>query len=579
MIQSHQLSLFDGVKCTALPLSDEVESAIQLLSENEKEKSHGSIYTRPEVVHFILDLIDYKPSGPLRSKRILEPAFGGGDFLFPIIDRLIDSLQLEGQGLSYESIANCIFGIEIHQRTFIKTKRKVIAHLVERGFDENTAHLLADAWLKQGDFLLEPLESNFDFITGNPPYVRQELIPAPLLSEYKLRYTTLFDRADLYIPFIERSLNLLHSIGTLGFICSDRWMKNRYGGPLRSLVSRDFHLAVYVDMVGTNAFTEEVSAYPAITVFKRTVGEQTCIVHRPPISASSLSEIATAITTNNPGKTPGLFRKASIQQSGTEPWILEASERIALLRRLEKGYPTIEDVGCRVGIGVATGADRHFIAPYESLAVEPNRKLPLATTKDISSGQVKWRGLGVINPFEDNGRLVDLEKYPLLRSYLTSRKDAIAARHCAKKSPGRWYRTIDRIWPGLARQPKLLIPDIKGEAHIVYERGELYPHHNLYFVTSTEWNLHALQAVLLSSITKLFIAAYSTQMRGGYLRFQAQYLRRLRLPDWRSVDDELRNKLIEAGLTRKLADCNDATFELYKLSHEEWALLDDNGEK
>ncbi len=578
MIQSRQLSLFDGANSSALPLGDEVVSAIKSLAENRKEKSHGSIYTRSEVVHFILDLLDYKASEPLGSKRILEPAFGGGDFLFPIIERLIDSLHLDGQGLNYESIANCIFGIELHRETFTKTSRKVTGYLVERGFDENTARMLTDAWLRQGDFLLEPLESNFDYIIGNPPYVRQELIPEPLLSEYKLRYTTLFDRADLYIPFMERSLNLLHSTGTLGFICSDRWMKNRYGGPLRSLVSKEFHLAVYVDMVGTNAFTEEVTAYPAITVFNRNSGEKTCIVHRPPISSPSLSEIATAIATNNPGSAPGLFRKTTIQHSGTEPWILEASERIALLRRLEKDNPTIEDVGCRIGIGVATGADRHYIAPYESLAVEPDRKLPLATTKDISSGQVKWLGLGVINPFEDDGSLVDLEKYPLLRSYLAARKDAIAGRHCAKKSPDRWYRTIDRIWPDLAKQPKLLIPDIKGEAHIVYERGELYPHHNLYFVTSTEWNLHALQAVLLSSITNLFIAAYSTQMRGGYLRFQAQYLRRLRLPNWRSVDDDLRRKLTEAGFTRKLADCNNAVFKLYQLSHEERAILEENGE-
>ena len=57
--------------------------------------------------------------------------------------------------------------------------------------------------------------------------------------------------------------------------------------------------------------------------------------------------------------------------------------------------------GCRVGIGVATGADKHFIGPFESLAVEPDRKLPLVTTKDIRSGEVKWGGLAVIN----HGRL------------------------------------------------------------------------------------------------------------------------------------------------------------------------------
>jgi len=37
----------------------------------------------------------------------------------------------------------------------------------------------------------------------------------------------------LYIPFIERSLCMLAPGGALGFICADRWMKNRYGAPLR----------------------------------------------------------------------------------------------------------------------------------------------------------------------------------------------------------------------------------------------------------------------------------------------------------------------------------------------------------
>jgi methylase of polypeptide subunit release factors len=68
-------------------------------------------------------------------------------------------------------------------------------------------------------------------VIGNPPYVRQELIPEALLTEYRARFETLYDRADLYVPFIERSLSLLRAGGALGFICSDRWMKNKYGGP------------------------------------------------------------------------------------------------------------------------------------------------------------------------------------------------------------------------------------------------------------------------------------------------------------------------------------------------------------
>ena len=65
----------------------------------------------------------------------------------------------------------------------------------------------------------------------------------------------------------------------------------------------------------------------------------------------------------------------------------------------------------------------------------------------------------------------------------------------------------------------------------------------LYFITSNEWDLYALQAVLLSGIARLFVSIYSTRMRGGYLRFQAQYLRRIRLPYWQDVDEKLKNAL------------------------------------
>lgn len=441
---------------------------------------------------------------------------------------------------------------------------------------ENIAERLVNEWLAQGDFLLEPFATDFDFVAGNPPYVRQELIPAPLLSEYKARHSTLYDRADLYIPFIERSLSLLNETGTLGFICSDRWMKNRYGGPLRSFISRDFHLAVHVDMVGTDAFTQEVSAYPAITIFNRASNQPTATVHRPKISNAAFAEIVNAIDQNDPGNGRRLFNSAMVQRERTKPWILESSDQIDLLRRIELDFPAIEETGCRIGIGVATGADKCFIGPFDSLDVEDDRKLKLATTRDIASGEVRWQGLGVINPFSDQGGLVELKQYPRLRAYLEARKDAIAGRHCAKKTPKQWYRTIDRIWPELTTRPKLLIPDIKGNAHIVFERGDLYPHHNLYFITSNEWDLRALQAILLSSLTRLFISTYSTHMRGGYLRFQAQYLRRLRVPEWYLVSNPLRQQLIEAAKLRDPIACNEAVFSLYDLSTRERATLGGN---
>ena len=570
-----QMNLFEAQGLDVFTPSSSVVQAVEDLATSGGVEARGAIFTRPVVVDFILDLIGYKPELDLQNYRILEPSFGGGDFLCPIVDRLLASLNRQKIKPTFENLSDCLRAVELHRETFLTTKQMVFENLRDR-IPEHTSERLVNAWLIQGDFLIESLKANFDFVAGNPPYVRQELIPAPLLAEYKARYSTLYDRADLYVPFIERSLSLLKSKGVLGFICSDRWMKNRYGGPLRSFVSRDFHLSVYVDMVGTDAFTEEVTAYPAITVFSRSPSKATATVHRPKISFEAFAEISEAIERNDPGNGMKLFKSAVVQRQGSEPWILESSDQIDLLRRIESGFPLIEEMGCRIGIGVATGADKCFIGPFDSLDVETDRKLPLATTRDISSGEVNWRGLGVINPFSEEGKLVDLENYPKLNAYLQARRGAIAGRHCAKKTPDRWYRTIDRIWPELATRPKLLIPDIKGEAHIVYEPGKLYPHHNLYFVTSEQWDLRALQAVLLSSLTRLFISTYSTQMRGGYLRFQAQYLRRLRLPQWDSVSQKLRQQLRFAAEQRDFEACNEAVFSLFNLTAKEQAALGGN---
>lgn len=567
------MSLGLELRQASLPGLCPVADAVESLAGMGGEEQRGAVFTRREVVDFVLDLVGYTTNRPLHRLSLLEPSFGGGDFLLPAIKRLLlawKSAKPEASPL--EALKGCIRAVELHGETFDRTCVAVIDCLVEEGIGADDARAISAHWLLRGDFLLSSFPEPFDLVVGNPPYVRQELIPEALLREYRSRYTTMYDRADLYVAFIERSLLLLRAGGALGFICADRWMKNRYGGPLRALVARDFHLKIHIDMSNTSAFHSDVVAYPAITVISREKPGVTRLAFRPAIEASVLSALAADLTAETLQQ--GQVRELADVASGSEPWIFDSAEQLAIVRRLERDFPLLEDTGCKVGIGVATGADQAFIGPMESLDVEEDRKLPLVMTRDIADGTVQWRGLGVINPFADDGGLVDLARYPRLERYLVARKTQIAGRHCALRDQTKWYRTIDRITPSLAMKPKLLLPDIKGSAHVVYEDGHLYPHHNLYFVTADTWDLHALQAVLLSNVARLFVTSYSTRMRGGFLRFQAQYLRRIRLPQWSEVTAELRNSLSEAAKVKDLAACNHAAIKLYGLTPDEADLLE-----
>lgn len=531
----------------------------------------GAVFTRPEVVASLLDLAGYTGDAPLHRWSLLEPSFGAGDFLLPAVDRLLVACAAARVTPdAARTLGAAVRGVEVHPASFEATRERLRARLLAWGASPRDAAWLCDAWLVRDDFLLAPIEGPFDVVVGNPPYVRQERIAAPLLAEYRRRYRTIYDRADLYVPFFERGLGLLRDGGRLAFICANRWLKNRYGGPLRGLVAGAFHLSHYIDMEGTDAFQSEVIAYPAITVIRRGRGEVTRIARRPEVTRE-LPEVTRAMTAAGPAFDPRVEEVAQVVR-GSEPWLLDVADALGVLRRLERDLLELEEARCAVGIGVATGADRIYLGDFAALPVEAARKLPLAMAADLQGGALVWSGMGVINPFEPDGSLASLERYPRFAAYVRAHRGALERRHVAKRSGGGWYRTIDRIHAGLTATPKLLIPDIKGEPVVVLDEGRYYPHHNLYHVTSPVWDLRALATILRSSIAALFVSAYCVKMAGGFLRFQAQYLRRIRIPRWEDVPAATRAALIAAAPGDPEA-IDRAAFAAYGLAADEAATV------
>src|SRR5450759_5005296 len=94
-----------------------------------------------------------------------------------------------------------------------------------------------------------------------------------------------------------------------------------------------------------------------------------------------------------------------------------------------------------------------------------------------------------------------------------------------------------------------------------------YPHHNLYWITSAGWELEVLGGILLSRVAQMFVEAYGVKMRGGTLRFQAQYLRLIRVPAPGSVPPALAARLKRAFQTRDVSEATAAALETYGLRH------------
>lgn len=514
-----------------------VQLALNLLTEAEPGVAEsvelGEVFTRPWVVELILDLAGYDPGRDLAALRAIEPACGDGAFLGPMIDRLLQSARRHGR--RPEDLAGALEAFDLSTLNAERTTKMVLKRLTDFGVAVSLAEALAGRWVRQGDFLMEAEDEAADFVIGNPPYIRLESVPPARMAAYRAACPTMRGRSDVYVGFIEMGLRRLKPGGALGFIVADRWMHNQYGAELRRFITQAFSVEAVVEMHDADAFEERVSAYPAITIVRRRPQADAVMAVADSRFSQAAAERLGAWATRGRTRTISRagFAAARLDSwfQGDELWPSGDPEKLALVRDLERRFPPLEcqASGTRVGIGVATGSDDVYLTRDRG-AVEKSRLLPLITSADVAAGRTEWSGTYLVNPW-DAGQLVDLEAYPRLSHYFRTNGQAIRVRHVARRQPDSWFRTIDRVDPALRRRPKLLLPDIKAASHPVLDEGNYYPHHNLYFVVSDIWDLEVLGGLLLSDVANLFVGAYCVKMRGGCYRFQAQYLRRIRVPD------------------------------------------------
>lgn len=530
------------------------------------QRDHGEVFTRRWVVDLILDLAGYTPDRDLAALSAVEPACGGGAFLVPMVERLAASATAHGHDL--EATDGAVKAYDLLASNVDASRLAVVHALRRQGLPARPAQRLARQWVVRGDFLLQDQnEATADFVLGNPPYIRLERVPPARSAAYREVCRTMRGRSDVFVGFIERGLRTLRGSGVLGFIVADRWMRNQYGADLRAMIGAGFSVESLIQMHDVDAFDNRVSAYPAITVIRRgrqgqpviaearaTFGQQDAArlsrwVRREKSASMSSSSLAAA--------------RLSGWSAGPSSWPTGTPEELALVAHLEAHFPSLEDrhTRTRVGIGVATGADSVYLTDDPSL-VEADRLLPLVMAGDTASGAVKWSGTFLVNPWLDGG-LVDLSEYPRLQKYLVGKEVAVRSRHVAQRQPLNWHRTIDRVEPGLLQRPKLLLPDLKASIHPVLEPGRLYPHHNLYFVTSDSWDLEVLGGLLLSDVANLLVGAYCVKMRGGCYRFQAQYLRRIRVPAPESLRNHERRGLAAAFASRDVEAATEIARRLY----------------
>lgn len=195
-----------------------------------------------------------------------------------------------------------------------------------------------DSWWMFG------VKDGFDIVIGNPPYVSA---PSMVKSNPKMRkaiidankYKTLYQKWDLYIPFMEFGLQLLKEKGVFAMIVPYPLTNQNYALKLRELIATKYNLLEIVDLNGTKIF-ENATVSNCIPIITKSASNDSCII-------SKLDE---------DDKIQKIFTQAYtdlIQGESTLVWNLTTEKREA------NRHPDMNVLGdfCYISVGMVLNAD------------------------------------------------------------------------------------------------------------------------------------------------------------------------------------------------------------------------------
>lgn len=399
----------------------------------------------------------------------------------------------------------------------------------------------------------QEVDSGFDIVIGNPPYVRQEQLKH-LKDRFKQHYACFTGTADLYVYFYEAGIKLLRNGGTFSFITSNKWFRAGYGEKLRAWLAQNTRVLQLIDFGDAPVFT--AIAYPCIVIVQRT--EQ-------PVPADATVRALTW----EPDPPIETFADVFARKSFTLPqrelkpdgWRLESSATLRLLERLRAaGKPLGEYVNGRFYRGVLTGLNEAFVVDRATrdrlIAEHPSSAevlKPFLRGRDVKRWRVDSQDLWLI--FTRRG--IDIKKYPAILSHLKPFKSRLMPGAPGGRKPGsyQWYEIQDNIayWQEF-EQPKIIIPAIQNEVHYATDGGIFYSNDKTSIIVPERVNF--VLAVLNSCVSWWITQQSFASKQGGYFEFKPMYVSQIPIPPATDAQQATIERLVDylLWLHRHLAE-------------------------
>lgn len=489
----------------------------------DRQKLLGQVYTPRFVVEKILNETGY--DGPhILGKSILDPACGDGRFLEVAIERIIRYSPAE----QLEKNLECVHGWDIDPQAVQGCLARLDALVRPLGVKPRWNIKVCDALREGRHRKAKP----FDFIVGNPPYIRIQHLREEDRRFIQQHYA--FCRSgstDIYIAFFELCYHLLADGGVCGLITPNSFLSSETARIMRNYFL-EYGLLRKLTNYGSIQLFDNATTYSAITIFGRK--RQDHFIFEQAKTARSFEQ-----------------RKVSCEELKGKPfWQLSVR---AAVHGMNEGV-RLGDI-CHIHVGITTLCDKAYIFQVEPIEGEPDYVIahtyyrgrvkmekailkPIIKASKLKDPHEPVREF-VLFPYEKiNGKhqIIAEERlkrdYPLAYDYLLSVKEWLDKRDNGKPNPVAWYAFGRSQGLDTSFGKKILFSPMNKVPRFILVENEdttFYSGYCIKYAGNYDFLLRELNSRRMAD----FIAVSSRDFRGGWKAYNKKVLQEftLKLPE------------------------------------------------